>query len=147
MASTTSSTIESLNSLLRGELAATETYQQAMAQVGNESGALELRQIRDDHRDSANLLRQHVHQHGGQPDQDSGAWGVFAKAVEGSATLAGNAAALRALKAGEENGLSTYEGILKDGSLPADCEEIVRTRLLPQTRAHIATLDRLMAGK
>ena len=44
--------IDTLNQLLRGELAATETYQQAMAKVGSEPGAAELRQIHDEHRDA-----------------------------------------------------------------------------------------------
>src|SRR5262245_51583944 len=97
--------VNSLNELLRGELAATETYQQAMATVGSGPGAGELRQLRDEHREAANTLRQHVHTHGGKPDQGSGAWGGFAKAVEGAAKLFSNTAAMKALKAGEEHGV------------------------------------------
>ena len=57
-----------LNSLLRGELAATETYQQALAKVGNEAGVADLRRIHAEHREAANTLRQHIHVHGGKPD-------------------------------------------------------------------------------
>jgi uncharacterized protein (TIGR02284 family) len=137
--------MDCLNELLRGELSATETYQQAMAKVGNELGAAGLRQLRDDHRTAANALRQHIHEHGGQPDQDSGAWGYFAKAVEGSAKVFGNAAAMKALKEGEEHGVKLYEDALEDASLPEECKALIRSKLLPQTRAHIATLDRLMS--
>jgi len=144
MATATDKTVETLNSLLRGELAATETYQQAIAKVGNDPGAEQLRQIHVEHRTAANTLRQHVHHHGAKPDQDSGAWGAFAKAVTGGAKLFGNAAALKALKEGEEQGISSYESALKDANLPADCQELIRTQLLPQTRAHIPVLDRLM---
>src|SRR3954453_14915941 len=136
---------ETLNSLLRGELAATETYQQALAKVGDEPGTSDLRRIHHEHRSAANTLRQHVHQHGGQPDQDSGAWGAFAKAVEGTAKLFGNAAALKALKEGEEKGLSDYESALKDPDLHPDCRDLIQNTLLPQTRAHIPVLDRLMS--
>src|SRR5437870_798386 len=87
--------IDTLNELLRGELAATETYQQAMAKVSSGPGSAELRQIHDEHRDAANTLRQHVHSHGGKPDQGSGAWGTFAKAIEGAAKVFGNTAALK----------------------------------------------------
>src|SRR5205823_3718669 len=62
--------IKVINSLLRGELSATETYQQALAKVGKEPGAAELRQIHDEHRSAANALRQEVHRLGGKPDQD-----------------------------------------------------------------------------
>src|SRR5262245_16098893 len=96
-----------LNSLLRGELAATETYQQAEAKLGDGPGADELRQIHAEHRWAANELRKYVHRFGGQPDQSSGAWGAFAKSVSGAAKLLGNTAALKALKEGEESGIKS----------------------------------------
>ena len=144
-ASKTGSHIDTLNSLLRGELAATETYQQALAKVGDSGpGIAELRQIHAEHRDAANTLREHVRTHGGTPDHGSGAWGVFAKAVEGTAKLFGNTAALKALKEGEESGIKSYEGALKDNTLPVDCQTLIRSQLLPQTQSHIPVLDRLM---
>src|SRR5947209_3322440 len=142
---TTATSTDTLNSLLRGELAATETYQQAMAKCGNEPGAAELRRIHDEHREMANTLRQHIHKVGGKPDQGSGAWGAFAKAVEGTAKALGTDAALKALKEGEEHGLKEYEAALKNG-LPTECTALIESKLLPQAHEHIPTLDRLMAG-
>jgi uncharacterized protein (TIGR02284 family) len=145
-AATTTAHVDTLNSLLRGEIAATETYQQALTKVGNEPEAMPLRRIHVEHREAANTLRQHVHKHGGKPDQDSGAWGMFAKTVEGAAKIFGDTAALKALKEGEEHGVKQYEEALKDGDLPADCQTLIRTTLLPQTREHISALDRMMAS-
>jgi len=139
--------IDCLNSLLRGEIAATETYQQALAKIEEGEEAAELRRIHAEHREAANTLRQHVHQHGGKPDQGSGAWGAFAKAVEGGATLFGNTTALKALKEGEERGASSYEDALQDNNLSMDCKNLIRTKLLPQTRSHIPVLDRLMEAQ
>ena len=136
-----------LNELLRGELAATETYQQALAKVGEDPAGAELRQIHKEHREAANTLRQHVHHVGGQPDQGSGAWGAFAKTVEGAATLFGDMSALKALKEGEEHGVKSYEDAMQDASLPAECKTLIRSKLLPQTREHIRVLDQLMARK
>jgi uncharacterized protein (TIGR02284 family) len=133
-----------LNRLLRGELAATETYQQALSKAGNEPRAVELHRIRDEHRAAANELRQHIHGHGGKPDQGSGSWGAWAKTVEGAAKIFGNAAAVKALKEGEEHGVKDYEDALTDANLPADCKELIRNRLLPQTRSHIPVLDRFL---
>jgi len=138
--------VGTLNSLLRGELAATETYQQAMEKLKDDPAIGELRTIHVDHRETANTLRQHVHGCGGKPDQGSGAWGTWAKLVEGAAKLFGKTAALKALKEGEEHGVKDYEKALQDGSLPAECQSLIRAQLLPQTRSHITTLDRLMAG-
>jgi len=139
--------VNSLNSLLRGELAATETYQQALSKVTDEPGVEDLRRIHVEHREAANTLRQHVHQQGGKPDQGSGTWGTFAKAVEGAAKLFGDASALRALKAGEEQGVKDYEKALKDADLPEECKSLIRTKLLPQTQAHVPVLERLMKAR
>src|SRR2546430_5979518 len=46
----TTNGVGTLNSLLRGELAATETYQQALAKVGNDPKAADLRRIHVEHR-------------------------------------------------------------------------------------------------
>lgn len=144
MQATTSQAVDRLNALLRGELAATETYQQAMAKITSEPAASDLRCIRDEHRDAANQLRQYVHHFGGQPDQDSGLWGAFAKLVEGSAKLFGETAALKALKEGEEHGVHSYEDALSDVGLPAECKWLISSQLLPQAKSHIAILDRRM---
>lgn len=146
MTSKSTGSCDALNSLLRGELAATETYQQAMEKAGESSAATQLRQIRDEHRTAANAIRQHIHQLGGHPDQDSGAWGAWAKAVEGTAKLFGNTAAMKALKEGEEHGIHTYEKVLQDDSVPDVCKTAIKTTWLPQARSHVATLDRLMSA-
>src|SRR5262249_24545973 len=136
---------DTLYRLLRGEIAATETYQQAMGKAGQEACATELRRLHEEHREAANTLRQHVHQHGGKPDQGSGAWGAFAKAVEGTAKVFGNAAAFKALKEGEEHGVKDYEAALQE-NLPAECKDLIRNRLLPQTRSHIPVIDGLISA-
>ena len=58
MQTTSMNTISALNSLLRGELAATETYQQALAKVDDQPGTQDLRKIHAEHREAAFLARQ-----------------------------------------------------------------------------------------
>jgi uncharacterized protein (TIGR02284 family) len=142
---TVGTTVATLNSLLRGEIAATETYQQAFAKLGADPIAMNLRQIHVDHREAANTLREHVHTHGGKPDQASGVWGTFAKLLEGTATAFGATAALKALKEGEERGKADYEAVLQDAAMPTECKTLISSKLLPQTDSHIATLHRLLA--
>jgi uncharacterized protein (TIGR02284 family) len=136
-----------LNRLLRGELAATVTYQQALAKVGSEPRSADLRRLHDEHRAAANELRQHIHSHGGQPDQGAGSWGAWARTVEGAAKIFGNAAAVKALKEGEEHGIKDYEDALNDANLAGDCKSLIRNRLLPQTRNHIPVLDRFIEAQ
>ncbi|MES1244725.1 MAG: DUF2383 domain-containing protein [Acidobacteriota bacterium] len=135
-----------LNSLLRGEMSAVETYRQAIEKLGDVQDPFveELRAMQRDHRDAADSLWHHVEQHGGKPSKDSGPWGAFAKAIEGTAKLLGNTSALKALKEGEEHGLKEYENALNDHDLPADCQALIRS-IIPRQRAHISTVDRLMS--
>lgn len=136
-----------LNSLLRGEMSAIETYRQAIDKLGDRPRdplSDELRSLQRDHRDAADALWHHVEQHGGKPSEGSGPWGAFAKAIEGTAKLLGNTAALKALKEGEEHGLKDYEDALQDENLPDDCQALLRG-LLTRQRAHLEAVDRLMA--
>jgi len=137
-----------LNSLLRGELAAMETYRQALAMVDNDTpGATDICRIHQEHCEAVIGLRDFVQQDGGTADQSSGAWGTWAKTVAGAAKLFGYTAALRALKEGEKIGVKSYQEALEDDSLPADVQDFIRTTLLPRTRAHIRILERLIAAQ
>ncbi len=77
--------VDTLKSLHRGEIAATETYVQALEHLEHDMDVLTLEAIRNDHREFANELRKYVHEVGDEPDQSSGTWGHWAKAVEGGA--------------------------------------------------------------
>lgn len=143
---TTTTDLTALNSLLRGEMSAIETYRQAIEKLGGSgSGVEELRGLQRDHRDAADALWHHIEQHGGKPAEGSGPWGTFAKAVEGTAKLLGNTAALKALKEGEEHGLKDYQDALEDKNLPADCQALLRG-LMEKQREHIVPIDRLVAS-
>ncbi len=138
--------IELLQSLHRGELAATETYQQAMDKLGeNDPDKERLSELHADHRDAANHLRVQIRADGGTPDQDSGLWGAWAKLVEGTATVLGKQMALRALKTGEEKGKQSYEKLLRDESLPEVPKMFISRTLLPRTLSHIQELDLMLS--
>lgn len=144
MRRTVEGTTETLNALLEGEISSVETYQQALEKVGDDPEAAKLREIHQDHTEAVAKLRDHVVRHGGEPSEDSGAWGAFAKTIEGAAKLLGNATAIRALKQGEEKGLRDYDDALSDENLPEDAQTLIRDQLRPRQRAHIETLDRII---
>ncbi|MFN8392550.1 MAG: DUF2383 domain-containing protein [Bdellovibrionota bacterium] len=138
------SAVSMINELLRGELSAVETYQQAIKKVGPAEGSTDLQQMHSDHMDAVAKLQAEVMKEGGKPSTDSGAWGTWAKAVEGSAKVLGDTAALKALKEGEQHGVKEYQELLENKNTPADVKDLVRTTLLPKQQEHIQTLDRLM---
>jgi uncharacterized protein (TIGR02284 family) len=137
-------TVAYLNSLLRGELAATETYEQALESFKSPVQISELKQVQSEHEQAVTTLRHHIRECGGKPDRSSGAWGAWAKLVAGAAKLLGETVALKALKEGEEQGISDYEKALQEEDLAEASQTLIRNQLLPQTQAHLRKLDELM---
>lgn len=136
--------VEQLNSLLRGEISAVETYEQAIRKVGDEhsSEAAQLRAIAQEHGQHAQLLREEVRRLNGEPDDASGAWGAYAKTIEAVAKLFGDTTALKALKEGEEHGLKDYREALDD--VAGSARQLIADVLIPAQQRNITTLDAMM---
>lgn len=134
----------SLGSLVKGEMAAVETYKQALEKVGDEDGGDDLRRIESEHEDAVRVLSERLEELAVEPPKDSGIWGDWSKAVEGTAKLFGNKAAIKALKEGEEHGVHEYEDALRDDSIDDDVKRLIRSDLLPKTKSHVPVLDRLL---
>lgn len=151
MTPNTDETVRQLNSLLRGEISAAETYRMAMdklsASPDNASHADLLRQMQEDHGRAAQMLRQQIQSLGGEASDSSGAWGAWAQTVQGTMNLFGDASALKGLKEGEEHGLHDYQEALDD--VDNQSAGLIRTQLIPNQQKHIDLLDQLIraAGK
>ncbi len=105
-------TLEQLNSFLRGEISAIETYRQAMEKLHlekNDAGVALLRSCMESHEKRMNALESEVRRRGGTPATGSGAWGAFARLVQGGADLLSQKTAVAALEEGEDHGLHDYE--------------------------------------
>ena len=143
----TKSSIEHLNSFLRGEMSAVETYDMALAKLDAGSPArAELEACKASHQDRVEMLKSAIVQCGGEPAKSSGPWGVFAKAVEGSARVFGDKAAVAALEEGEDHGLRDYKGDIDD--LDGESRMLVMGRLLPlqeQTHRRMSQLKKQIA--
>ncbi|MBC7659290.1 MAG: DUF2383 domain-containing protein [Chitinophagaceae bacterium] len=136
--------LEPLNRLLRGELSAVETYQQALESVSEQQAVVELERISMEHSQAVSLLREEIRHFGGVADESSGAWGLWAQAVEGTAKVFGTTAALKALKEGEEHGLKEYQAIMNDPDLMPELKSLLTERLQLRQKEHIETLVRCM---
>jgi demethoxyubiquinone hydroxylase (CLK1/Coq7/Cat5 family) len=132
---TDNATVTALNGFLRGEISAVETYRQALEKLGTSPSRVELEQCRRSHEQRVARLRQEVVRLGGKPEESSGAWGAFAKLVEGSAKVLGEKAAISVLEAGEDRGLKLYRDEI--GKLDATARAVIETEVLPaQERTH-----------
>jgi uncharacterized protein (TIGR02284 family) len=138
----TKSNIDQLNSFLRGEMAAVETYQMAIDKLdANSTARDELLVNLKSHQDRVMMLQDALTALGGTPAKSSGPWGAFAKAVEGTAKTLGDKMAVSALEEGEDHGLKDYKTDID--KLDPHCRNIV-AQLLPQQQQ---THDRLSALK
>ena len=139
--------VRQLNSLLRGEISAAETYRMAIdkvADAGDAANAGLLREIQEEHGRAAQGIRDRIRELGGEASDSSGAWGAWAKTVQGTMNLFGDASALKSLKEGEEHGLKDYEEAL-DG-VDADSGQLIRNQFIPNQSRHIGLLDGLIAA-
>ena len=133
--------IDQLNSFLRGEISAVETYRQALAKIDDVRARTELEQCHFSHQQRVDLLRTKIMEMGGEPAQDSGAWGAFAKVAEGGAAVFGSKPAIDVLEEGEDHGLKDYQSHLND--LDAGSRAFVEQTLLPaqqQTHRRLSSL-------
>ena len=129
-----STSIDHLNSLLRGELAAVETYDQVI-QKFPDGPVSDLVENRTCHSNRIPVLTERVLQLGGTPASSSGGWGVLANLTEAGAKIFGKDAAISALELGEDEGLDDYRNSLAE--LDPVSAETVRRELLPaQERTH-----------
>lgn len=133
--------IDRLNSMLRGERAAVETYGTCIEKLSGNAYASQLSSLKASHAGRVGKLSSKVAELGGKADTTSGAWGSFAKLVEGGAAVFGDKAAIAALEEGEDHGKKEYADL--DG-LTASTRSFVQTELVPEQRR---THDALSAMK
>ena len=141
----TGEAVRQLNSLLRGEISAAETYRMAIdkvADAGDAANAGLLREIQEEHGRAAQGIRDRIRELGGEPSDSSGAWGAWAKTVQGTMNLFGDASALKSLKEGEEHGLKDYPEAIDD--VDASSSQLIQNQLIPAQQRHINLLDQLI---
>jgi hypothetical protein len=131
---TNEQSVNLLNSLLRGERAAVETYDQAIEKT-KDAPEPALTENRLCHFNRISVISNRITALGGKAQESSGAWGAFAKVAEGSAKVFGFRAAVAALEEGEDRGLADYRTAV--GKLDESSRHAVETVLLPaQERTH-----------
>jgi demethoxyubiquinone hydroxylase (CLK1/Coq7/Cat5 family) len=131
----TQKNVEQLNSFLRGEISAVETYRQALEALKSSSYRPKIAECKQSHEQRVAILTAEIRRLGGTPAESSGAWGAFAKAVEGGAAVLGEKAVIAALEEGEDHGNADYK---RDVSkLDPGVRAVIEERVMPlQIRTH-----------
>jgi hypothetical protein len=127
-----SDTISQLNSFLRGELSAVETYRLALERLEQSEFRPSLVQCTRSHEERARLLTEAVLGRGGDPADSSGAWGSLVRMIERSAASISESAAIAVLEEGEDHGRDDY---LRDlDNLEPSARQLVEFAILPEQR-------------
>lgn len=141
MAEAREHSVDVLNSFLRGEISAVETYRQALEKVERPQLASELQNCLQSHQRRVTLLSDQIRNLGGTPTTSSGVWGAFAKVVEGGAKAFGEKAAVAALEEGEDHGRNDYRDDID--KLDAATRQVIQDQVLPEQRRTHDTLSAL----
>jgi len=125
-------TVDQLNSFLRGELSAIETYRLALDRLDQSEFRPSLVQCTRSHEERARLLTEAILGRGGEPADSSGAWGSLVRMLERSAAALSESAAVAVLEEGEDHGRDDY---LRDlDNLEPSARQLVEFAILPEQR-------------
>ena len=135
--------VKFLQKILRGELSAIEAYDKVFDRVGSKLVFSELSTIRAEHEKAVNHLRKLIVSKGEPPEEGSGVWGQFVKALIAGSALISEDVILKTLLEGEEHGLNEYRQFLEMSPTHTE-EEMVRTELIPAQERHIQKVKELI---
>jgi uncharacterized protein (TIGR02284 family) len=141
MSTTQDKSVEVLNSFLRGEISAVETYRQALEKLEQPKLKTQLHECMQSHAQRVTALSDQIRTLGGSPSEGSGVWGAFAKTVEGGAKTLGDRVAIAALEEGEDHGRNDYHRDIS--KLDATSRQFVESRIVPEQQRTHDTLSRL----
>ena len=136
--------IDNMEEVLRGEMSAVEAYEQVIEKIDETPEVIHLRELLINHREAVSYWKRQVRTEHATPDNFSGTWGVFVETFVGVAKLLGSTATLKALKEGEEHGLSQYENLLEDESASLVNKNYIRNVLIPNQKRHISTIEAMV---
>ena len=132
--------LDTLNSFLRGEIAAVEAYRRALGRLGTADPEDELRACLASHERRVARLRGWILDAGGVPAEGSAPLAGFAPPSHGSAVARGDDGALAVLEEEEDRVLERYlDDVCK---LDRDSRRVVTREILPeQVRTHDSLSD------
>src|SRR5690606_16875238 len=131
------SDIKTLNSFLKNELTAIETYDQVIGKTDRPELTTSLSSLQQSHRKRADLLAGRIRQMGGEPATSGGTWGGIAKMLQAGSNIFGDKAAIHNLEEGEDRGRDDYKRDLS--KLSPECQRFVEQEIMPeQMRSHDA---------
>ena len=136
-----------IDEILRGEISAKEAYQQVLEKVEDDPEAYRLNQFKLDHENAVRFWKKQAKQTGVIPEKSSSIWGTVVETFVGASKIIGEETALRALKKGEEHGLSHYQKMLESDMLTDFQKSEIRKTFIPRQSRHIESINTMIKQK
>jgi hypothetical protein len=95
------------------------------------------------HKDAASSLQTQIRELGGSPAEHPGAWGAWAKILQGG-NMPGKQTALKILQEAEKSSAEDYEKALLSSQLPLSIRCLIEWKLLLIHKSHARNLGRLL---
>jgi len=136
--------IKELNTVLKGEHMAVESYDRFIHAVENDKVKEEFRKILEDHKRHASLLEERIKELGGEPEKDLGFAGIMANAKMAMKTM-GNKETIDLVKQaydGEDKGVAMVEEIIK-GDLDDESAKLMKD-ILSNEHEHLVQMNHII---
>jgi hypothetical protein len=122
--------LTTLNTFLRGEMAAVQTYTRTLARLGGHACCGDLGQCKASHERRVALLQRCIIDLGGVPAQAPSPWDPFWRHSESGSVPLRDDAVIAALEEGEDRGLKLYLDAV--GKLDRDTRRLIGDCVLPE---------------
>lgn len=135
---------EKIDQIIRGEISAMKAYEQVMEKIDDDPEEYRLKQFKLDHENAVQFWKKEERMSGKITESDSSIWGTAVEAFVGTSKLVGEKTALKALKKGEEYGLSLYEDLLNSDGLTTIQRAEIKETFIPRQKRHIESINALI---
>jgi hypothetical protein len=135
---------QDINEILRGEISATEAYDQVYENFQNSDNAHKLVAMKTEHDKAIQYWTTEAIDEGKIPELESSIWGAMVEVFVGASKIIGDNTALAALKRGEEHGLENYKKMLSFSSLSDLQKRKIKNIFIPRQKKHIDLLDSMI---
>jgi len=132
--------------LLGMELAASDTYTEALHHFHDDPEQSLLLALRAGHDENIDCLTDHLTALGEQVNSNAQPEGTFQGAVDAISMTFGESATFMALEAGEAALIKDYSETLLNEALPAPLREDLMGRLIPRLERHVAELEKIRSS-
>lgn len=133
-----------LNTLLRGEIAAVNSYDLARKKFATDAAIKTIDKILFNHKSNVDFLKKKIFSKNETPSTNTGAWGLAVELIIKSTKFLGETPLIMALREGEDLGLKDYKYFLSSNVPENKSIHVIKNQIIPNTENNILLLNKLL---